>query len=104
MKAGKRFRKALRRVVAVPQGDVDDPVFRVPEVQRRLVQPAVPDILPDPAAAHQRKPPLEKERGKIHLIRHILRADVISQVFFHVPDRRADSSQPLHRFRLLSLM
>lgn len=104
VKTRERFGEALGRLVTVSEGDVDYPVIRFLQVQRRLIKPAVSDVLTDPVARHQRKAFLKDEGRQIHLVGDILRADVVPEVILHVIDRFADACKPLHRPCLLFVM
>ena len=97
MEPGESLRKAFRRFIPVPKCNFDHFIIRLLQIQRRLVQPSVPDIFSDTVSGHQRESLLKKERRKIHPIRHILRTDVISQVLFHIIDCCTNAGKPLHR-------
>ena len=92
VKAGERFGKAFRRLVAVLEGEVDDFGVRVLKFQRRKVQAAVPHVLAYAAARHKGKAPLEEEGGKVHLFRHVPDAYGVRKVGFHKVYRRADAA------------
>ncbi len=96
VEAGKSLRKALRGLVAVAKGYVDDLFRPLLQVQGRLIEPAVPKVLAHAPAGQEGEAPLQEEGGEVYRPSHIVQADVLRQVLLHIRYRPADRGEPFH--------
>ena len=96
MEASEGLGEALRGLVAVFKGDIDD-LLRAPlQIQGRLIEPTIPEVLADAIAGHEGKAPLQEEGREVHLPGHVLETDRLPQMSLHIADGRADRGEPLH--------
>ena len=96
MKAGESLGKALRRVVAILAGQVNDLCLPRNHLKPRQIESSVPDIFTYGISRHDLKPPLKIKGRNIYPAGRFLCADIQKKVFFHIINGLLKACRPFH--------
>ena len=96
MEPGKGFGKAVRRIVAELQRDVDDFPVRREDLQPGGGEPALADVVAHRHAAQHGKPLLEVKRRQGRLLRDLPDGQLLPEMFLDILDRLMNACYPIH--------